>query len=191
MYNDFSCLFCSLLLSYYLLCSLLIFYYLFYSLLFSYYLFYSLLLLLFVSGTTRSLSREGVPPGARAAPDLQRPPSRGRGRAQLDRWYIVENDHSKLRILVYSRLGNQRIWPFVVTATILAVIAQCDSLISTFHHTIKVQILHTTKNLRLFMRISDGAWRWTWSWTGERRTSHRWSFAFHKNEWIRRINKWS
>ena len=104
---------------------------------------------------------------------------------------IFENDHSKLRILVYSRLGNQRIWPFVVTATILAVIAQCDSLISTFHHTIKVQILHTTKNLRLFMRISDGAWRWTWSWTGERRTSHRWSFAFHKNEWIRRINKWS
>ena len=31
---------------------------------------------------------------------------------------IFQNDHSKLRILVYSRLENQRIWPLVVTATI-------------------------------------------------------------------------
>ena len=31
---------------------------------------------------------------------------------------IFENDHSKVRILVYSRLENQRIWPLVVTATI-------------------------------------------------------------------------
>ena len=29
-----------------------------------------------------------------------------------------ENDHSKLRILVDSRLENQRIWRFVLTSTI-------------------------------------------------------------------------
>ena len=35
-----------------------------------------------------------------------------------NQFLIVENDHSKLRILVYSRLENQRLWPLVVTATI-------------------------------------------------------------------------
>ena len=30
---------------------------------------------------------------------------------------IFGNDHSKLRILLYSRLENQRTWPLVVTAT--------------------------------------------------------------------------
>ena len=34
---------------------------------------------------------------------------------------IFENDHSKLRILVYSRLENQRICPLVVTAIILPI----------------------------------------------------------------------
>ena len=32
---------------------------------------------------------------------------------------VFENDHSKLRILVYYRLEYQRIWPVVVTATIV------------------------------------------------------------------------
>ena len=30
---------------------------------------------------------------------------------------IFENDHSKLRVLVYSRLENRRIWPLIVIAT--------------------------------------------------------------------------
>ena len=39
-------------------------------------------------------------------------------RKRQNHFLIFENDLSKLRILVYSRLGNQRIWPLVVTATI-------------------------------------------------------------------------
>ena len=45
-------------------------------------------------------------------------PGRALLRSKQNAKKYLSNDHSKRRILVYSRLENQRIWPLVVTAPI-------------------------------------------------------------------------
>ena len=46
---------------------------------------------------------------------------------------ICGNDHSKLRILVYSRLENQRIWPMVVNTTIVVVhVTDVNNIVDAF-----------------------------------------------------------